>query len=59
MINITVVHVAEAISCMGITDETLIKGCAKILFEKVTDKDPVPWPPKNQNYKNQKYLIYF
>ena len=31
---------------MGITDETLIKGCAKRLIGKVKEKDPVSWPPK-------------
>ena len=36
-------HVEAAISCMGITDETLIKGCAKRLVGKVKEKDPVSW----------------
>ena len=30
---------------MEITDETLIKGCAKRLIGKVKEKDPVSWPP--------------
>ena len=39
-------YVEAAISCMGITDETLIKGYAKRLVGKVKEKDPVSWPPK-------------
>ena len=39
-------YVETAISCMEITDETLIKHCAKRLVGKVKDKDPFPWPPK-------------
>ena len=39
-------YVEAAISCMGITDETLIKGCAERLVGKVKEKDPVFWPPK-------------
>ena len=39
-------YVEAAISCMEITDETLIKGCAERLVEKVKEKDPVFWPPK-------------
>ena len=39
-------YVEAAISCMGITDETLIKGCAERLIGKVKGKDPVFWPPK-------------
>ena len=31
---------------MGITDETLVKVCAKRVVEKVKEKDPVSWPPK-------------
>ena len=31
---------------MGITDETLVKVCAKRAVEKVKEKDPVSWPPK-------------
>ena len=36
-------YVEAAISCMGITDETLIKGCAKGLVRKVKEKDPISW----------------
>ena len=39
-------YVEAAISCMGITDETLTKGCAKGLVRKVKEEDPVSWPPK-------------
>ena len=39
-------YVGEAISCMVITDETLIKVCAKRLVGKVKEKEPVSWPPK-------------
>ena len=33
-------------SSLGITGETLIKGCAKRLVRKVKPKDPVYWLPK-------------
>ena len=39
-------YVEAAISCMEITDETLIKGCGERLVGKVKEKDPVFWPPK-------------
>ena len=39
-------YVEAAISCMGITDETLIKGFAKRLVGIVKEKDLVSWPPK-------------
>ena len=31
---------------MGISDESLIKGCAERLIEKVKEKSPLAWPPK-------------
>ena len=39
-------YVEATISCMRITDETLIKSCTKRLVGKVKEKDPVSWPPK-------------
>ena len=39
-------YVEAAISCLGTTDETLMKGCAKRLHGKVKEKDPVSWPLK-------------
>ena len=37
--------IEAAISCMGITDETLIKVCTKTLVRKVKENS-VSWPPK-------------
>ena len=39
-------YVEAAISCMGVTNKTLIIGCAKRLVVKVKEKDPASWPPK-------------
>ena len=39
-------YIEAAISCMGISDESLIKGCAERLIEKVKEKSPPALPPK-------------
>ena len=49
-------YVEAAISCMGITDETLIKDCAKRLFGKVKEKNPVSRPPKISKLEEPKVL---
>ena len=49
-------YVEAAISCMGNTDETLIKGCAERLVGKVKEKDPVSWPPKILKLKEPEVL---
>ena len=49
-------YLETAISCMEITDETLIKGCAKKLVQKVREKDPVSWPPKISQLEEPKVL---
>ena len=49
-------YIEAAISCMGITDETLIKGCAKRLVGKVKEKDPVSRPPKTSQLEGPEVL---
>ena len=56
MTNVTVGLVETAISCMGNTDETLIKGCAERLVGKGKEKDPVSWPPKILKLKELEVL---
>ena len=49
-------YVEAAISCMVITDETLIKGYAKRLVKKVKERDPVFWPPTISQLEERKVL---
>ena len=51
-------YVEAVISCMGITDKTLMKGCAKRLVGKVKKKDPVSWPPKISQLEEPEVLKF-
>ena len=52
-------YVEDAISCIVITDETLIKVCAKRLVGKVKEKDLVSWPPKISQLEEPEVLNPF
>ena len=41
---------------MGISDESLIKGCAERPIEKVKGKSPLAWPPKISQLKESDEL---